>query len=244
MKRFLHGRVIFAGDSAHQVSPFGARGANSGLEDGENLAWKLDLVLSGAADAALLESYDLERTQAADDNIGHSTRSTDFIAPHSAFERQLRNATLRLAGKAEFAKRMVNAGRLSTPTAYDTPLSTADTETWSGRACPGTAMIDVPLEDAAGRAHFLTEIFHRAGCRFTLVTYGVPEARALADGLALIAIGPGALADTTGAFAERWGAEPGSAYLLRPDGYVAARMKAPTAARIAAAYRRACARAA
>src|SRR6476661_10016098 len=47
MERFLHGRVIFAGDAAHQVSPFGARGANSGLEDAENLAWKLDRVLRG-----------------------------------------------------------------------------------------------------------------------------------------------------------------------------------------------------
>ena len=243
MKRFLHGRVIFAGDSAHQVSPFGARGANSGLEDGENLAWKLDLVLGGKADDALLESYDLERTQAADDNIGHSTRSTDFIAPHSAFERQLRNTTLRLAGKAEFAKRMVNAGRLSTPTVYDTPLSTPDTEAWSGRARPGTAMIDARLEDANGQAHFLTELFHRAGCRFTLLTYGVADAETLAPDLDLarIAIGPRGYTDTTGAFAERWGAEPGSAYLLRPDGYVAARIKAPTPARVAAAHRRACA---
>jgi 3-(3-hydroxy-phenyl)propionate hydroxylase len=47
MDRFIHGRVLFAGDSAHQVSPFGARGANSGLEDAENLSWKLDRVLRG-----------------------------------------------------------------------------------------------------------------------------------------------------------------------------------------------------
>jgi len=246
MKRFLHGRVIFAGDSAHQVSPFGARGANSGLEDGENLAWKLDLVLGNQAGGQLLESYDIERTQAADDNIGHSTRSTDFIAPHSPFERRLRNATLRLAGKAEFAKRMVNAGRLSTPTAYETPLSTADSESWSGRARPGTAMIDAPLRDAGGRQHFLTDVFANRGCGFTLVSYRVGDAHALAPDLAHIAIGPEgsaadhAFSDTTGAFAERWGAEPGSAYLLRPDGYVAARMKAPTPAKIAAARQRAC----
>ena len=241
MKRFLHGRVIFAGDSAHQVSPFGARGANSGLEDGENLAWKLDLILSGEAGTALLESYDLERTQAADDNIGHSTRSTDFIAPHSPFERQLRNATLRLAGKAEFAKRMVNAGRLSTPTAYASPLSTPDAEAWTGRAKPGTALIDAPLRDAQGRAHFLTDIFHDLGCRFTLVTYEQPDGAALAANLAHIAIGRGGFSDASGAFADRWGAEPGAAFLLRPDGYVAARMKAPTAERIDAARRRACA---
>ena len=49
MDKFIHGRVIFAGDAAHQVSPFGARGANSGLEDAENLAWKLDRVLRGTS---------------------------------------------------------------------------------------------------------------------------------------------------------------------------------------------------
>lgn len=241
MQRFVHGRVIFAGDSAHQVSPFGARGANSGLEDGENLAWKIDLVLAGKAPQALVDSYDAERTQAADDNIGHSTRSTDFIAPHSAFERQLRNATLQLAGKAEFAKRMVNAGRLSTPTAYDTPLSTPDTEDWQGRARPGTAMVDAPLADQNGTMHFLTEIFNALGCRFTIVGFGLADGLATPPGVARIDIGEGGYRDPTGAFASRWGAEPGCAYLLRPDGYVAARMKAPNATKIDAALARACA---
>ena len=67
----------------------------------------------GEAGAHLLESYDIERVQAADENIGHSTRSTDFIAPHSRAERRLRNAVLDLAPKVEFARRMVNSGRLS-----------------------------------------------------------------------------------------------------------------------------------
>jgi 3-(3-hydroxy-phenyl)propionate hydroxylase len=239
MQRFLHGRVIFAGDAAHQVSPFGARGANSGIEDSENLAWKLDLVLDGAGHA-LLESYDAERTQAADDNIGHSTRSTDFIAPHSPFERTLRNATLRLARHADFAKRMVNAGRLSTPTVYDTPLSTPDTETWSGRMRPGMALVDAPLTDARGAPRFLTEVFADKGCRFTLVTMGVNGAIETPPKVARIDIGTaGGYREDTGAFAERWGAEAGAAYLLRPDGYLAARMKAPTPARIDAALRRA-----
>ena len=110
MARFIHGRVIFAGDSAHQVSPFGARGANSGLEDGENLAWKLAMMLRGEAPLALLESYQLERGPAADENIRASTRSTDFIAPHSSQERRLRSAVLWLAEEAEFAQRMVNVG--------------------------------------------------------------------------------------------------------------------------------------
>jgi 3-(3-hydroxy-phenyl)propionate hydroxylase len=80
LDRFVHGRVVFVGDSAHQVSPFGARGGNSGIQDAENLAWKLAAVLRGEAPATLIDSYDRERVQAADENIGHSTRSTDFIA--------------------------------------------------------------------------------------------------------------------------------------------------------------------
>src|ERR1700719_2564898 len=84
LDRFVHGRVIFVGDAAHQVSPFGARGANSGVQDAENIAWKLAAVLRGEAGFGLLASYETERVQAADENIAHSTRSTDFIAPHSA----------------------------------------------------------------------------------------------------------------------------------------------------------------
>jgi 3-(3-hydroxy-phenyl)propionate hydroxylase len=130
MDRFIHGRVIFAGDAAHQVSPFGARGANSGLEDAENLAWKLDRVLRGTSPVTLLESYHVERSMAADENIRESTRSTDFMAPNSHQEARLRKAVLSLAKETEFGKRMVNAGRLSVPSVYASPLSTADCDEW------------------------------------------------------------------------------------------------------------------
>ena len=56
LDRFVHGRVVFAGDSAHVVSPFGARGGNGGIQDVDNLAWKLAAVLKGEAPARLLES--------------------------------------------------------------------------------------------------------------------------------------------------------------------------------------------
>ncbi len=69
MERFRHGRVLFAGDAAHGVSPFGARGANGGVQDAENLAWKLAWVLKGRAPDALLDSYGAEREAAADENI-------------------------------------------------------------------------------------------------------------------------------------------------------------------------------
>ena len=124
LDRFVHDRVIFIGDAAHQVSPFGARGANSGIQDAENLAWKLAALIKGEGGEGLIASYETERIQAADENIGHSTRSTDFMSPHSAAERRLRDAVLKLAPKAEFARRMVNSGRLSVATVYDSPLST------------------------------------------------------------------------------------------------------------------------
>ena len=151
MARFVHGRVVFAGDAAHQVSPFGARGANSGIEDAENMAWKLDRILHGAS-AGLLDSYDTERTQAADDNILNSTRATDFIAPHSDYERRLRTITLRLARSHEFAKRMVNAGRLSKPSVYASPVSTPDRSPWqAGRNGLSTGLFSKKLDDPLSR---------------------------------------------------------------------------------------------
>src|SRR6185295_6785806 len=68
---FVHGRVIFAGDSAHVVSPFGARGGNGGIQDVDNLAWKLAAVIKGEAGGALLDTYNAERVHGADENIRH-----------------------------------------------------------------------------------------------------------------------------------------------------------------------------
>ena len=96
MEKFRHERVIFAGDSAHQVSPFGARGANSGIQDTDNLVWKLKLVMDGKAPECLLDSYDAERIHGADENILNSSRSTDFITPKSEVSRLFRDAVLDL----------------------------------------------------------------------------------------------------------------------------------------------------
>ena len=240
MQSFLHQRVIFAGDAAHQVSPFGARGANSGIEDAENLAWKLAYVLDGRAPASLLTSYDRERGLAADDNIRASTRATDFIAPHSPQEQRLRHAVLSLAAEADFAKRMVNGGRLSVPSEYATTLSTADDDTWSAGPRPGAHMVDAPLTDASGAPIYLTDAFVKTGRGFTLLDFANGAAVQALEGVAHIRIGDDApLRDSKGLFAKRYDAHAGSAYLLRPDGYVAARFRHPSPQVLAAAVARA-----
>jgi 3-(3-hydroxy-phenyl)propionate hydroxylase len=236
MDRFIHGRVIFAGDSAHQVSPFGARGANSGLEDAENLSWKLDRVLRGTSPASLLESYHVERSLAADENIRESTRSTDFMAPNSHQEARLRQAVLSLAKETEFGKRMVNGGRLSVPCNYDTPLSSRDADAWRGGPSPGCSMLDAPIGEQA----YLTDAFRKGGTDFTLLSFSNGAATDKPDEVKDIRVGgEGGLADPKGLLAKRYDAEPGSAYLLRPDGYVAARFRHPTREAIAAALSRA-----
>lgn len=236
MDRFLHGRVIFAGDSAHQVSPFGARGANSGLEDAENLAWKLDRVLRGKSPAVLLESYHVERSRAADENIRESTHSTDFMAPNSHQEARLRQAVLSLAKETEFGKRMVNGGRLSVPCSYDTPLSSRDADPWRSGPSPGCSMLDAPVATRAGQQAYLTDAFRKGGTDFTLLSFSNGAAIDAPDGVKDIRIGgEDGLADSLGLVAKRYDAEPGSAYLLRPDGYVAARFRHPTREAIATA---------
>jgi 3-(3-hydroxy-phenyl)propionate hydroxylase len=232
--------VVFAGDSAHQVSPFGARGANSGLEDAENLSWKLDRVLRGKSPASLLESYHVERSGAADENIRESTRSTDFMAPNSHQEARLRKAVLSLAKETEFGKRMVNGGRLSVPCSYDSPLSSLDADGWRGGPPPGCSMLDASIATPAGEQGYLTDAFRSNGTDFTLLSFSNGAAIDAPDGVKDIRIGgEGGLADPASFAAKRYDAEPGSAYLLRPDGYVAARFRHPTRAAIATALSRA-----
>lgn len=118
LERFVHGRVIFAGDSAHVVSPFGARGANSGIEDADNLAWKLVKIIRNEAPEAILETYNAERTAAAKQNIACTGETNTFIAPPSEKGTMLRNEILEKAATDIAAKKQINCGRLSVPSIY------------------------------------------------------------------------------------------------------------------------------
>jgi len=251
MDAFRHGRVLFAGDSAHGVSPFGARGANSGVQDAENLAWKLAAVLQGTASDALLDSYAAEREYAADENILNSTRATDFITPKSEISRVFRDAVLQLSRNHAFARTLVNSGRLSVPaTLRGSALNTPDRDAFGGRMTPGAPAVDAPLRSADGRPGWL---LHSLGNGFTLLLGTGPdaartadEARASAEGLVSLTVltlgAPGSGAawiDAEGCVAQRYDLPPGGAVLLRPDQHVCARWRRPDGDALRAALRRA-----
>ena len=253
MDGFRHGRVLFAGDSAHGVSPFGARGANSGVQDAENLAWKLDLVLRGRAGDALLDSYATEREYAADENILNSTRATDFITPKSEVSRLFRDAVLALSRRHAFARTLVNSGRLSVPaTLHGSPLNTPDSDDFQGRMVPGAPALDAPVLDRGGRDGWL---LRRLGPGFTLlVAAGDRSAAQLASWrealgklapIELIVVGLTGndastdVQDQQGLVAQRYDLRPGGAVLLRPDQHVCARWRQPTLDAVDAALRRA-----
>jgi len=215
MARFVHGRVIFAGDAAHLVSPFGARGCNGGVADVDNLAWKLDAVLAGADDA-LIETYNEEAVTTADENILNSTRSTDFMTPKTEVSRAFRDAVLDLAETHAFARPFVNSGRLSTPVSYpSSPLTTPDEDDWTGGVPPGAPAVDAP--DDVGW------LLEKLGGDWKLLA-----ASAIPDAPAPVVVAAGALAQ------ERYALAPGGAYLIRPDQYVAARWRAFTPEKLGA----------
>jgi 3-(3-hydroxy-phenyl)propionate hydroxylase len=242
---FRYGRVIFAGDSAHQVSPFGARGANTGLQDVDNLGWKLKLVLDGTAPLALIDSYHEERAFAADDNLLNSTRATDFISPKSPVSLRYRNAVLELARTEAFARPLINSGRLSTPTPYlQSSLNTPDEEAFAGLMKPGTNCADAPLRHAGqdGWLLNLLNTLHGPAGGFTLLAFGErPPVESVADGAIVarvLSVG-GDVEDVQGLLAQRYDARPGTVYLIRPDQHVAARWRRFDAAKVRAALRRA-----
>jgi len=227
MKSFRHGPILFAGDSAHQVSPFGARGANSGVQDAENLAWKLDLVLKGLADDSLLDTYATEREFGADENILNSSRATDFMTPKSENSQIYRNAVLELAGRHAFARPLVNSGRLSVPCVYEGfPLFGEDALGGPAVSRPGAACPDSPMGDGYLLDHL--------GGDFCILAIGgaAPEA-VETDGITARVLN---VSKPSAELAERFlGAASEAVYLIRPDQHVVARWAGFDAAAVARA---------
>jgi len=234
MARFIDGHVIFAGDAAHVVSPFGARGGNGGIQDVDNLCWKLARVLRDEAPARLLASYEIERGCAADENIMNSRRTTAFMSPGSTVERQFRDAVLELAADFPFARGLVNSGRLSQPCDY-AGLPAIGPEALKGAMRAGRPCSDAPVIRADGTPGWLLEQLGAAPCALVFVDDEAQRARAEADGsdcgirgLRVITVGARGtratgLSDPQGLVRSRYGGAAGVTYLIRPDQHVLAR---------------------
>jgi len=207
------------------------------VQDADNLGWKLAAAVQGRATDALVRTYDDERIPAADENILHSTRATDFITPKTGAARAYRDAALALAGQHEFARALVNSGRLSRPARLaDSPLNAVG-DLWPGCLPPGTPAVDAPVLDASlprdGQPDWLLR--HLGGSGFTLLVFGAGTPAL--PGIATVRIAPDALHDVRGLAAARYGAPPGACVLLRPDQHVAAGFRAFDAGRILNAVR-------
>lgn len=229
-----YGRVFLMGDTLKIVSPFGARGGNSGIADADNLAWKLAAILRGLAPPKLLDSYHQERHEAACQNVLVTRRTARFLRPTDGPARLLREAVLSLAKQYAFARALVNTGRMAVANSYSA----------SSLCGPGGGLSvqNVALTYADGSPGTLNDLLRWAQGRLLLLVFGRLDANAQkrlrdlsqqAPVLAVQVLAPGQRADARehvrdhnargvghlqGAchvFGHAWA-------LLRPDSYLAA----------------------
>jgi 2-polyprenyl-6-methoxyphenol hydroxylase-like FAD-dependent oxidoreductase len=238
--RMRVGRVLLAGDGAHVVAPFGARGLNSGVMDAENAAWKLAFVIRGWAPESLLDSYHDERHAAAVENLTVTGATMRFLVPQSEEEWQRRRQTLEQARHDEAARRRVDSGRLAEPFWYvDSPLTTPDpSRPFAGRPAkgdvpppaPGIVMPDFPVAGAGGDTTRLRQLLRRA---ITVLT-GPAVDPALCTALEELAAPTRLVAfdDLAPGLAAAVGARPDEAWLVRPDAYVSAVLHDPDPAQL------------
>ena len=255
---FRQGDVFLLGDAAHLVAPFGARGMNSGIHDVENLCWKLWLVLTGQAPAALLDTYQTERWAAQQHNQDVTSTTMRFMVPPTPRHLQVRNAVLRLSPYLRFLRRHVNSGKMIAPFTYqESPILLPDAglaplRGWAWRKAPalGARVPDGPCEVAGPGGRRPERLRHLLGLRFTALLWASSQAQArawviafgatatmpvslclvlrdawTAEALPPLPPGVRVLLDTTGALAQAYAARPGSLYLVRPDGHLAARRR-------------------
>lgn len=245
--RMRVGRVLIAGDGAHLVAPFGARGLNSGVQDAENAAWKLAYVLNGWASESLLYTYHDERHAAALENLEVTGATMRFLVPQSEEESHERRRTLELARHDSTARVRVDSGRLAEPFWYvDSPLTTPDPRgPFAGRPAkgttptpgPGVLMPDFPVRGPAGDATYLRRLL-RDGISVLVGDACLPEAFSASWDAAVGPVQVLAFADLSPALAGVVGAGPTEVWVVRPDAHVAAVLRAPSPLELARALDR------
>ncbi|WP_052371539.1 FAD-dependent monooxygenase [Amycolatopsis taiwanensis] len=243
-------RILIAGDAAHLVSPFGARGLNTGVFDAENAAWKIAYVGHGWAPEALLDTYHTERHAAACENLEVTTATMDFLVPPDEERTRRRTDILTRAASDPAARADVDSGRLSEPFWYvDSSLTTADPRRpFAGRpprgqvppAGPGVLLPDAPIVTPDGD-HGRARAFARDG--FLLLTGAGTDATVVRAAAAAV---PGPVyvlaldeIDPDGTLTTALGARPDEVWVLRPDAHIAAVLTEPAGDDITAALTRA-----
>ena len=240
-----HGCVFFLGDAAHVMSPFGGRGGNSGIQDAENLSWKLALVLNKKAPESLLDSYQAERYPAAAHNIKTTSRTTRFLSPQSKAERVLRDAVISLAREYPFARPLVNTGRMSVAFSYDaSPLSSNG----------GVTVPNVPLVASDATRRTLLDMFEEKNCFlaiwFTERGLSKSDSKTIEqlqrqEPLLKVIVysseknGIAEWGDRNGKLKQFLGVSQDCVCLIRPDLHLAAKLDLPTIARVRRALKKA-----
>jgi 3-(3-hydroxy-phenyl)propionate hydroxylase len=231
------GAVFFLGDAAKVVSPFGARGGNSGIADADNLAWKLAAVVQGRAHPALLASYHAERMQANATNVQVTNRTARFLRPADGAERILRDAAIALAKRHAFARPLINTGRMAVANTY--------TDSPALHTSGGVSVVNAAFRYADGNAATLNDALRRLNGRLLLLVFGgltradAGRVRALTDSGAVVAAQVVRLArdatteqhfiDAQSFLAQACEVDAKGWALIRPDGYRAAAQKGSTA---------------
>ncbi len=251
---YVQGRVLFTGDAAHLLPIFGVRGANTGFQDAQALAWRLALVAKGVAPASLLASYSTERVGAAREIIDEAGKSTRFMTPPTRGFRLLRDAVLSLSLSEPFVGPLYH-WRTSRPHEYaHSALNSAGDDTLLFKAGPGHGAPPQNVQLGADDhlldhlTHSFTLLYFTAGSELPAALQRVVsdwQARGLplrvlavsnGDGSTPVAGADSTLADPQGHVRQRHGVQTsGAAYLLRPDQHVCARWMSLDATRLNAA---------
>ncbi|MFF0413283.1 FAD-dependent monooxygenase [Kitasatospora sp. NPDC004745] len=198
LDRLRAGRVLFAGDAAHQMPPAGARGASTGIADVHNLVWKLAAVLDGRADEALLDTYHEERHPAAVHAVAASGANARAMVPGSpsADPDWTVPAAHGLGDRYRSAAVLADAGHPAAPVTaeLDGSPGTRAPHAWTDPA-RSRSTLDLPAGD--------------------WILLGPPAWARPAHAAGLRHADPGP------EFAALAGTTPGGAVLVRPDGHVA-----------------------